>query len=143
MPTPGAHAVIALIEPGVVVYSRERGYEGVFDDGTQVEPVGGVVLDVWEEPNEDGERERFYRVLDPWRLPADRPGRFAYHVLLESEIDRDRLSMAEPSVLSGLYFRLAEHLGTKGPGKRRRGLVMPELLEYHEDLNRLRRLLVL
>lgn len=143
MPTPGAHPIDELIVPGMLAFSRGRGYEGVMDDGvTQIDPKGGVVLDVWQAPNDDGEIETCYRVLDPWHMPVDRPGRFAYDTIRESELDRDRLAPAQTSTLWNLYYRLAEHIGCVKAGKRRRGMGGPELFQYHADMDAIRRVLV-
>ena len=131
----GAYAasVVALAEVGVTVWSRTRGYAGVGEDGTQLEPIGGVVLDVVEVlDRETGEIKRALRVLDPTRT---RPLRF--HVLHESEVDPDTLEPPSTSRCVALIRRLAEELAFNERGKRRGGLFHPEHAELVADMGRL------
>lgn len=137
MPTPGAHVVVELIGPGVLAWSRTRGYEGVGDDGSQLEPVGGVVVDSWDVADpETGEVERRLRVIDPYRV---RP-RLTWHVLAESEVDRSTLDVAGPAMIGKLYRRLCEEVALNGR-RPRSGAVMPEHVELAPIIHRLGSLL--
>lgn len=134
-----AHAIgaVALIEPGVLAWSKTRGYEGVGDDGSQLEPVGGVVVDSWDMADpETGEVERRLRVLDPYR---SRP-RLTWHVLDESDVDRETLDVAGPAMIGKLYRRLCEEVAYN-QRKPRSGAVMPEHVELAPIIHRLGSLL--
>lgn len=125
------------IDLGTVVWSSTRGYEGVDDDGSQLEPVGGVVVEVLDTVDEaTGELGRAFRCLDPYRA---RP-RLTWHVLAESEVDRTTLDVAAPSTIGNLYRRLCEEVAMNGH-KRRSGLVMPEHVALAPHIHRLGSLL--
>jgi hypothetical protein len=113
-----------FIEPGVLAWSSTRGYEGIGDDGSQLAPIGGVVVESWDVVDQEGEVERHHRCIDPYRI---RP-RITVHVLAESEINREALDGAMPSTLANILRRLCEEVAYKGP-KRRTGCVMPEHLQ--------------
>lgn len=134
-----AHAIgaVALIEPGVIAWSKTRGYEGVGDDGAQLEPIGGVVVDSWDVPDpETGEVERHLKVLDPYRC---RP-RLTWHVLPESDVDRSTLDVAGPGTIGKLYRRLCEEVAMK-ERRPRTGVVRPEHVELAPIIHRLGSLL--
>ena len=113
------------VQPGVLCWSAKRGYAGVGEDGGQLEPVGGVVVAVLDVVDrETGEAERAVRTIDPYRT---RP-RLTWHVLVESEVNRETLDVAGPGMLGTLYRRLCEEVAMDGHKRRRR--TMPE----HVDL---------
>lgn len=105
------------VQPGAIVWSTTRGYAGVGDDGSQLEPVGGVVVEVLDVVDKDtGEAERAFRVIDPFRV---RP-RLTWHVLVESEVNRETLDAAGPGTIGALYRRLCEEVAMDGHKRRRR-----------------------
>ena len=111
-------------QPGALLWSTTRGYEGVGEDGSQLEPIGGLVVDVLDVVDKDtGEAERAFRVIDPFRV---RP-RLTWHVLLESEVNRETLDVAGPGTIGALYRRLCEEVAMDGHKRRRR--TMPEHVE--------------
>lgn len=123
MSTAHSIGVVALIEPGVIAWSKTLGYEGVGEDDRQLEPVGGVVVEVIDTPDpETGELERSFRVLDPYRT---RP-RLTWHVLRESDVDRETVTVAPPSTIASLVRRLCEEVAIDSRKRPRRGLFMPE-----------------
>lgn len=109
-----AHGIgaVALIQPGVIVWSTKRGYAGVdsVEDDKPGEPIGGVVIKVTEQVNrETGEVERSFLVLDHTRT---RP-RLRFRTMLESEIDRDTVEAADLAVLRRLWRRCGEDIGAR------------------------------
>lgn len=116
---------VRFVQPGAIVWSTKRGYAGVGEDGSQLEPIGGLVVEVLDViDRETGEAERAVRTIDPYRT---RP-RLTWHVLVESEINRETLDAAGPGMIGGLYRRLCEEVAMDGNKRRRR--TMPE----HVDL---------
>lgn len=114
MPTPGALDATDLrhVDVGVVVWSRSRGREGVFDDGTQVEPVGGLVVDIVEDADPDtGELAKTFVVVDTWR------GRMRLRRLPESDVDRSTMEAAAPGQIARVVRQLCEEVALD---KRRR-----------------------
>lgn len=112
-------------QPGTVLWSTTRGYAGVGEDGSQLEPIGGMVVEVLDVVDqENGDVERAFRVIDHFRT---RP-RLTWHVLLESEVNRETLDTAGPGTIGALYRRLCEEVAMDGNKRRRR--TMPE----HVDL---------
>lgn len=106
-----AHGIgaVALIEPGVEVWSTKRGHAGgdSIDDDKPGEPIGGVVVRVTEQWNrETGEQERAFLCIDPTRT---RP-RLRFRTLLESEIDRETCQAADLATIRRLWRRCGEDI---------------------------------
>lgn len=123
MPTPGALAATDLryVEPGVFVWSLSRGHEGVHEDGTQVDPIGGLVVDVIDATDlETGEVGRTFVVADTWR------GRVRLRQLSETDVDRETMEAAAPGQLARVMRQLCEEVALSGKGRLRTGTVTPE-----------------
>lgn len=119
MPTPGSLEATDLrhVDVGVVVWSRSRGHEGVFDDGTQVEPIGGLVVDVTEMvDDETGEMTRAYVVVDTWR------GRLRLRRLPEGDVDRSTMEAAAPGQIARAVRQLCEEVALDGRRRLRSGV---------------------
>lgn len=119
-------------EPGVWVWSRSRGHEGVHDDGTQVDPIGGLVVDVIDDRDaETGEVERTFVVADTWR------GRVRLRRIPESDVDRDTMEAAAPGQIARVVRQLCEAVALTDRRRRRTGTFTPEhitMLNYAHRL---------
>lgn len=130
MPTPGSLEATDLrhVDVGVVVWSRSRGHEGVFDDGTQVEPIGGLVVDIVDEVDpETGEVVRAFVVVDTWR------GRLRLRRLPEADVDRSTMEAAAPGQIARVLRQLCEEVALDGRRRLRSGVYVAEhstLLRY-------------
>lgn len=134
MPTPGSLDATDLrhVDVGVVVWSRSRGHEGVFDDGTQIDPVGGLVVDVTEMVDvETGEMTRAYVVVDTWR------GRVRLRRLSEADVDRSTMEAAAPGQIARAVRQLCEEVALDGRRRLRSGVFVAEhatLVAYAQRL---------
>lgn len=108
---------------GLVVWSKSRGYAGVCDDGSQVEPIGGVVVEVLDCPDpETGELRRRYRVLDPERI---RP-RLTWHVVDEDDVDPYTAEPASAATVVKVIRRLCEEVAMRERYRHRTGRFDPD-----------------
>lgn len=123
MATPGALNATNLqyAEIGCWCWSRTRGHEGVHEDGSQVDPVGGLVLDVSEMFDDaTGEIVRAFVVADTWR------GRLRLRRMPESEVDRDLLEAAGSGEIGRVVRQLCEQVALTDRRRLRTGTFMPE-----------------
>lgn len=139
MATPGALDATdrRYLGVGCFVWSITRGRDGVQDDGvTQVDPIGGLVVDVVEQLDEGtGELERAFVVVDVWR------GRLRLRRVSERDVDRASMEPAGPGEL-GRYFRmLAKEIALGDRMKLRTGVVRPEHITMATYAHRLAELL--
>lgn len=124
MPTPGSLDATDLryISIGCWAWSSTRGRDGVEDDGvTQVDPLGGLVLDVSETVDrETGEVARAFVVADNYR------GRLRLRRLVETEVDRTRMEAAGPGEIARVFRLLCLEIATSDRRRLRTGVVPPE-----------------
>lgn len=123
-----AHGIgaVALIQPGVEVWSTKRGHAGAadaIDDEKPGEPLGGVVIKVTEKVNPDtGELERSFLCIDHTRT---RPF-LRFSTLLESEVDRGTVQAVDLPVLRRLWRRCGEDIAFARRYQERRGPAVAE-----------------
>lgn len=109
-PAPGAHniGVVALIEPGVTVYSRTRSRGGTDPlTGELVDPIGGVVVQVVNKLDDDtGEvLHRAFRVRSLYGLRE--------YVLDESDVAVDQVQTTYGKSVVQLIRAMAREVGNK------------------------------
>jgi hypothetical protein len=124
--------MVALIEPGMIVWSAKRGRAGVDElDGEQVEPLGGVVVDVLDQlVDDDGVlvRERSFTCIDP-NMPIGR----AVSTLAESEVNAASIE-SNSSTTVKLIRRLAGEVAAR---KRKSGILTTDDAEHVRLMHRL------
>jgi len=107
---------LLYVEPGVELWSRQRGRRGIAVDGRPEDPLGGVLLSVGQRLDvETGEIHRTYRCLDP--IGRD----LTYAVLDEAEIGESAVQPASSARCTRLLRRLCEAIAYTDAGKRRSG----------------------
>lgn len=119
MPTPGSLDATDLrhVDVGCFVWSRSRGHEGVLGDGTQVDPVGGLVVDVSETVDEEtGEVVRAFVVVDTWR------GRVRLRRMAEADVDRSTMEAAAPGQIARVVRQLCEEVAIDSRRRLRSGV---------------------
>lgn len=91
-----------LIERGMTAWSRTRGWAGVDELGEQLEPRGGIVIDITERGDDDGEMHRTLVCYDPDRDPHQR-----ITLLDEAEVNRDSIGFRDVAANRRAIRRLA------------------------------------
>lgn len=124
---------IALIEPGVRIYSRARGSEGVDDEGEQIAPTGGIVIDHYDRL--DPETQEILRVYQCLAENDQAWPRVRWCAIAESEIDRERVEAAEPFELVRLWRLIGEQLAFRQPYKRRTTAALPDEIRLAHALH--------
>lgn len=134
MPTPGALEATdrRYLGVGCFAWSRSRGHEGILDDGSQVDPVGGLVLDVSEMVDDStGEITKAFVVADTWR------GRLRLRRMPESDVDHSTMEGAAPGQIAKTIRQLCEEVAIDNRRRLRTGLFTSEhmtLLHYARRL---------
>lgn len=127
-------AVLRENATGITIWSRTRGRKGVDDNGDQIDPLGGVVVDVApgyegvdEETGEVVSRPWRYRCVDHTRLrPAP-----TFEWLTEHEVNLDAVEPPDASRMKRVAQALGSYYvhGKMCPAPFRRSL---DTAEHHE-----------
>ncbi|HET7486858.1 MAG TPA: hypothetical protein VFJ85_02950 [Acidimicrobiales bacterium] len=139
MPTPGYLDATAMryVDVGCYVWSRTRGHDGVEDDGvTQVDPIGGLVVDVSEMIDHDtAEVVRAYVVADTHR------GRIRLRRMPETDVNRETVEAAAPGQIAKVWRLLCAEIAYTERRQLRTGIARPEHITMTTYAHRLAGLL--
>ena len=126
-----AASAVSLIEPGVTVWSRERGTEGVGEDGKQLAPIGGTVIG--SEEARDPETGDLARVF----VVASTGQRITFHRFTEAEVDPALLEPMSTNALEKVVLAMADAVSRNAKGARKRRLDIPADVELVKEMGRL------
>lgn len=102
-PAPDLRSIgsVLLVEPGCLVYSKDRQYV----DGGDTFPRGGLVVEITDSPpNEHGESTRSFRCLRPkW-------GKVHVDLLTDAEVDREKTLMPVDAEMRSMVRLAAREL---------------------------------
>lgn len=74
-------------------------------DGSELYPPGGIVVGIYEQPNDDGELVRMYRTAEMYR------GRPRFHRIAAGDVEPSSIALPNAASVRSLARALAAHVG--------------------------------